>query len=129
MKALLVAASLAAIAPTCTPKSETAERVEYDPGEAGTIAHALCLLGYTVVPLRELGSGHHVVEATLNGRRGTFVLDTGANATVLHAGFARDFALERGLPGGAIGIGGSMKASQVRIDSLRIGPVERGSGG
>ena len=42
---------------------------EYRPGEAGTVDHALCLLGFTAVPLRRTrATGHHLVEARLNGR-------------------------------------------------------------
>ena len=126
MKGFLLGAVFTASLPTCTSGGEQpAERVDYDPTEAGTIGHALCLLGYTGVPLRELSTGHHVVDVTLNGRPGTFVLDTGANATVLHAGYAREFALrERATARGpAVGVGGSMAAKQVRIDDFSIGEV------
>ncbi|MDP8994009.1 MAG: retroviral-like aspartic protease family protein [Pseudomonadota bacterium] len=126
MKPFLAAAALAAFVPTCTQVAPAPEKAPgYDPTEAGTVAHALCLLGFTGVPLRELSTGHHVLEVRLNGRPGTFVLDTGANATVIHAGHAGEFALsDRATArGGAIGIGGSMEAQQVRIDSFAIGPV------
>ncbi len=125
MKPLVLAAALAAFVPTCTENVPAPEPVDYDPTEAGTVAHALCLLGYRGVPLRELSTGHHVVEVRLNGRPATFVLDTGANATVLHADHAEDFALsERATArGGAIGIGGPMAARQVRIESFAIGDV------
>lgn len=97
---------------------------DYRPEEAGTVDHALCLLGFTGVPMRELASGHHIVDVTLNGRPGTFVLDTGANATVIHAGYETDFGLaEGGRVGGAVGLGGAMEARQVGIDDFAIGPV------
>lgn len=95
----------------------------YRPEEAGTVDHALCLLGFTAVPLIELASGHHLVKARLNGRAATFVLDTGANATVLNAPYAEQFGVEGGLPGGAVGLGGAMQASAARIDELVIGGV------
>lgn len=127
MKALLVSALFAAAAvPTCSRQAPAPKAADYDPTEAGTVAHALCLLGFTPVPLRELSSGHHVVDVRLNGRPATFVVDTGANATVLHAAFAGEFGLG-GRPtarGGATGIGGSMAAEQVRIESFALGPVE-----
>ena len=117
--ALALAVTLAA----CEPM--TTKTAEYRPEEAGTVDHAMCLLGFTAIPLRELVTGHHLVDATLNGRPGTFVLDTGANATVLHAGDAEQFGITKSsaMPGGAVGLGGRMKASQVRIESLEIGSV------
>jgi hypothetical protein len=98
---------------------------DYQPQKAGSVDQAMCLLGFTAVPLRELLTGHHLVEAEINGKRGNFVLDTGANATVLHAAFAAEFGLtgKSAGPAGAIGLGGSLKASQARIESLRIGTV------
>ena len=54
--------------------------MEYRPEEAGTVDHALCLLGFTAIPLREArGTGHHLVVATVNGKDGVFILDTRAN--------------------------------------------------
>jgi hypothetical protein len=102
---------------------------DYEPQKAGSVDQAMCLLGFTAVPLRELLTGHHLVEAKLNGKAASFVLDTGANATVLHAPFAAEFGLS-GKPiggAGAIGLGGAIKASQVRIKSLEIGgmPIRR----
>lgn len=101
---------------------------EYRPAEAGTVDHALCLLGFSAVPLIELASGHHLVEAQLNGRAATFVLDTGANASVLHAPYAERFGVEGGLPGGAVGLGGAMEARAARIQDLSLGgvPIRQG---
>ena len=126
MKAPFAAAMLACALLSCGDiGAPSPEATDYDPTEAGTVGHALCLLGFTGVPLRELPTGHHVVEVTLNGRRGTFVLDTGANATVLHSAFAPQFALsDRAIARGpAVGVGGSRSAVQVRIESFSIGPV------
>lgn len=61
----------------------TAPSPEYSPEEAGTVDHAMCLLGFEAVPLREVSTGHHLVEATINGKSGSFVVDTGANVTVV----------------------------------------------
>jgi predicted aspartyl protease len=98
---------------------------DYRPQDAGTVDHALCLLGFTAVPLRELVTGHHLVDVVLNGRAATFVLDTGANATVLHAPFAAEFDLtsEGGAPAGAIGLGGTLSARQVPIETLVMGGI------
>jgi hypothetical protein len=99
--------------------------VDYQPELAGTVDHALCLLGYTGVPMREVATGHQLVEATLNGRPATFVVDTGANVSVVHAPLAEQFGLsgEGGRTGGAIGIGGGGAARQVRIESLSTGDI------
>ncbi len=101
---------------------------EYWPGEAGTVDHALCLLGFSAVPVREVDPGHHLIEATINGRTGQFVLDTGANLTVVTTSQAERFGLSssdsgsllagRGLPAGASG-----NARQVAIDWFAIGPI------
>ncbi len=98
---------------------------DYEPQRAGSVDQAMCLLGFTAVPLRELLTGHHLVEVQINGKAGNFVLDTGANATVLHEPFAAELGVSGGSagPAGAVGLGGSLKASQARIESMRIGPV------
>jgi hypothetical protein len=118
---LLAAATLSLSA--C--KEVLTRTADYQPQKAGSVDQAMCLLGFTAVPLRELLTGHHLVEAELNGKRGSFVLDTGANATVIHAPYAAEFGLteKSAGPAGAIGLGGSLKASQARLRSMRIGPV------
>lgn len=117
-----IAALLAAAA--CRQGAEPAP--EYRPTEAGTVDHALCLLGFTAVPVREIGTGHHLVEATINGRTGAFVLDTGANMSVIDLSHLGDFGLSPGSGdlGGAIGIGAGGQARRVSIDSFTIGPVD-----
>ena len=62
---------------------------------------------------------------TLNGRPATFVVDTGANMTVLDESFADAFGLTpwSGAQPTAIGIGGPLNARQARIDSLEIGGI------
>lgn len=106
-------------------RQPTAPAPDYRPEEAGTVDHAMCLLGFTAIPLREVMTGHHLVEATINGTSGRFILDTGANATVVD----QDYAVRFGITGrstgfgGAMGVGGGQSASQVAIDSFRLGPV------
>lgn len=99
---------------------------DYRPEEAGTVDHALCLLGFAAVPVRAVGTGHHLVEATINGRSGEFVLDTGANMTVIDRSHLARFGLSSasGDLGGAIGIGSGGQASRVPIEGFVIGPVE-----
>jgi hypothetical protein len=95
----------------------------YEPAKAGSVDQAMCLLGFTAVPLRELLTGHHLVEATLNGKAASFVVDTGANASVLHTPYAAEFGISGKAVGGAIGVGGALKASRASIRSLDIGGV------
>jgi clan AA aspartic protease (TIGR02281 family) len=116
---LLLLAFLAACKQPSAP-----EKVAYNPEKAGTVDHAMCLLGFAAVPLRELATGHHVVDVTVNGRAATFILDTGANASVVHAASAKRLGLPgKGIPAGAFGLGGGMKAQQVALERLEIGGV------
>lgn len=125
MKTMAVVAliSTAACDQSPTPASEP---VEYRPGEAGTVDHAMCLLGFTAIPLREVSTGHHLVEAEINGTKGRFVLDTGANVSVINKAKAAQFALDQGVGGsGSVDrLGpGPRGAQKVSVDSFAIGPV------
>ncbi len=104
----------------------TARTATYDPGVSASVDQALCRLGFTAVPMTELTSGHHLVEASLNGRTGRFVVDTGANATVLHASLVADYDLDPaiGVSAAAVGLGGQAQADVWRYRSLQIGPVD-----
>lgn len=87
----------------------------------------MCLLGFEAVPLREVTTGHHLVQATINGRRGSFVLDTGANVTVVEDSHLRHFDIsgsQRGLSGAVAGMAGATGAKQVAIEGLEIGSVK-----
>ena len=110
----------------CDGLAPQAEEVEYRPEEAGTVDHALCLLGFTAVPLRRAATtGHHLVEVRLNGRPALFVLDTGANLSVVDDNHVATFGLtdSGARRGGGFAIGGAVSAREVRIDSLAIGGV------
>lgn len=103
--------------------------VEYRPEEAGTVDRALCLLGFAHVPLRNVDPGHQLVEATINGVSGDFVLDTGANVTVVSAGEAGRFGITPGaggLPGTgqASFIGNAGSARQASVDSFNMGGID-----
>ena len=102
------------------------QSLESRPSEVGTVDHALCLLGYTSVPLRRTSAtGHPLVEARLNGRDGLFVLDTGANLSVIDDGHAAEFglSLEGATRGGGVSMGGAVAAQRVRIESLTLAGV------
>jgi hypothetical protein len=127
---IVLAALLALALSACdmiAPRPTAAAKVDYRPQEAGTVDHALCLLGFTAIPLREArGTGHHLVTTAVNGKDGVFILDTGANLSVIDSDHVAHFGLgaERGRPGGATGIGGSNSARQVPIESLAFGRVK-----
>jgi hypothetical protein len=110
----------------CGCEGLTTRTTEYQPQEAGTVDQAMCLLGFTGIPLRAAAvTGHHLVEVELNGQRGAFVLDTGANVTVIDQRYVEQFGLEPlgGLRGQAYGIGGGQRASLARIEGLSIAGV------
>lgn len=73
----------------------------------------------------EITTGHHLVEATINGKTGEFILDTGANMTVIDHRFAGEFGVTPGSGGlgGAIGVGGGGRASRAAIDGFSVGPI------
>lgn len=100
---------------------------QYRPEEAGTVDHALCLLGFTAIPLEEARvTGHHLVSASVNGREGVFILDTGANVSVIDTEHAAYFGVGSGSVrrGGAVVMGGARPARQVSVESLSLGPVD-----
>lgn len=125
MRRLLPLAALLSLAACDQVMTSTPD---YRPQDAGTVDQAMCLLGFTAVPLKELLTGHHLVEATVNGVAGTFVLDTGANASVVNAADAGQFGMKPALgglvPAIGIGTGGAQKAGFSTIDSLTIGGVD-----
>ncbi len=125
MKIVLAAVLIAAAAGCDAPIDERAAP-DYRPEEAGTVDHALCLLGFTAIPLRSARTtGHHLVSARINGREGVFVLDTGANVSVIDSDHAAHFRLGGGKAsaGGAVVLGGANAAKQVGIESLSLGKV------
>lgn len=103
--------------------------MEYQPGEAGTVDHALCLLGFAAIPLEEVATGHHLVQARINGSQASFVLDTGANVTVVDAAQAEGLGVsaDTSAPGGGFGRvanpGAGGRAKQRAIETFSIGSV------
>lgn len=112
-------------------QDSAAPQPEYRPEVAGTVDRAMCLLGFTAIPLREVSTGHHLVQATINGRTGSFVLDTGANITVVDSAHRQHFGLSAsssGLGGVVGGMAGATGAKQVSVEGLSIGPVQARQG-
>jgi len=50
--------------------------------------------GYFPVKLKTIASGHHVLKAEINGKKGLFILDTGASNSVIDTNRAKKFKLK-----------------------------------
>lgn len=94
--------------------------VAADPG--GSLAMAMCRLGYSAASMRRLPTGHQVADVVLNGRPAVFVVDSGANVTVLDARRADAYDLKPDplVRGFALGLGGGMQARAWRVGDLAI---------
>lgn len=133
MKSLLPLIPIALLLTGCDMAANpfaNAERpaADYRPQDAGTIDHALCLLGFVSVPVTGVNPGHHLVEATINGVKGNFVLDTGANLTVVNASQAEGFGLSASGgtlfgAGTARSAGNTGAARAAAVDSFVMGKV------
>lgn len=128
-KRLLLTLAALLVLPACEQQA-SGPQPEYSPEDVGTVDHALCLLGFTAVPVAEVATGHHLIEATINGTTGMFVLDTGANMTVIDSSHLQRFGLENA-PGGlgsAISVGSGGQAKRIGIESFSIAgvPIRQG---
>ena len=115
---LAVAVGLAGLASGCAPVA-----AETSAGRAANVGAALCRMGFSAIPMRALASGHHVVEVSLNGKPATFVVDTGAGATAIHAPYASTLLGQASATarGQAIGAGGTTALSSYQVEALSIG--------
>lgn len=69
-------------------------------------------------------AGHYVAEGEINGRRVTFLLDTGATWVALPTSLARELGLKRGAAITLQTANGSAVGYQTRLDSVRLGPID-----
>lgn len=69
-------------------------------------------------------AGHYVAEGEINGRRVTFLLDTGATAVALSARLARELGLKRGAAVTLQTANGAAVGYETRLDRVRLGPIE-----
>lgn len=82
--------------------------------------------GYEAVELTKTPSGHDLLEVTINGRTGLFVLDSGASGTVIHEAFLSKYFEEVGesvQDQKSFGVGGEVRSSRHAIDSFEIDGV------
>lgn len=86
------------------------------------VAEAMCRMGFQAIKMRSLASGHHIVDASLNGKPATFAVDTGAGMSVLHAPYGTSFLgkATSTASGIAIGAGGQTSLTQYPVQELTI---------
>ncbi len=85
------------------------------------------MLGENSVELRRQMDGHYYVTAEVNGTPVDFVVDTGATVVVLTREDAKAIGLntaDLAFVGRASTANGEVRTAPVRLDSLRIGPLE-----
>lgn len=79
---------------------------------------------YDVVKIEKIITGHDVVEATINGQKGNFILDTGA-VTVINDRLLEKYQLDNKLQTlEAAGAGGPIKVNFYAINSISIGNTD-----
>lgn len=91
------------------------------PPEPSEISRFLVSQGFAVLKLSKLPTGHEVIDVVINGQAGTFVLDSGAGATVLRHDRLTKFGIVSGTDKqqGA-GAGGSIAITRHPIGSIAL---------
>ncbi len=69
-------------------------------------------------------TGHYVAAGEINGRRVTFLLDTGATWVALPLALGRELGLKRGAAVTLQTANGPAVGYQTRLESVRVGPLE-----
>jgi aspartyl protease family protein len=75
------------------------------------------------VVLERNRQGHYVADGEINGRKVTFLLDTGATTVALSARLARELGLKRGAPIRLDTANGVAGGFETRLDSVRLGDI------
>lgn len=104
--------ALAMVVPAAAPAA---------PPEPDEVGRFLASRGFTVLKLTKLSTGHEIIDVEINGQPGTFVLDSGAGATVVRHDRLAKFGLgaATGEEQGA-GAGGSIPITSHPITSLTL---------
>ena len=114
MRMLLAAVAALALSGSAAPK-----------GTPQTLASFMAANGYRAIPLAKLPTGHETIQVTINGVTGTFILDSGAGATVVNRASLARFGLGAGdrtrenVTG--IGAGGVFGIESYRVGGLMLG--------
>lgn len=86
------------------------------------LSASLCRLGFASIPMTPLASGHHMVEVSVNGRSGAFLVDTGAGVTIVHTPSLESFGLAPAAGGQAAGtVTGVVPFAPVAVAGFAIG--------
>ncbi|PWG03709.1 hypothetical protein DF286_13090 [Sphingosinicella humi] len=86
------------------------------------LSASLCRLGFASIPMTPLASGHHMVEVSVNGRAGAFLVDTGAGVTIVHTPSLESFGLAPAAGGHAAGtLTGVVPFAPVAVARFAIG--------
>ena len=81
-----------------------------------------CRPGFAPIPMTALASGHHSVSVVLNGKPASFLVDTGAGATIIHTPYLERFALSRGSASGtATNPTGKLRFDPVAVQGFAVG--------
>lgn len=75
------------------------------------------------VVLERNRQGHYVADGEINGKKVTFMLDTGATSVALSSRLARDLGLKRGAAMQVNTANGVAPAFETRLDSVRLGAI------
>ena len=76
------------------------------------------------IVLQRNRDGHYLADGEINGRRVTFLLDTGATQVALSAELARELGLQRGSPVTLSTAAGPVQGYSVRLASVRLAGIE-----
>lgn len=76
------------------------------------------------VTLARNRAGHYIAEGEINGRRVTFLLDTGATWVALPLSLGRELGLKRGAAVTLLTANGPAPGYQTRLERVRLGPLE-----
>jgi hypothetical protein len=108
----LIIVALAMVLPAPAPAA---------PPESGEVSRFLASQGFTVLKLTKLPTGHEIIDVEINGQAGTFVLDSGAGATVVRHDRLAKFGLgaATGEQQGA-GAGGAIAITSHPIGSIAL---------
>ncbi len=89
-----------------------------------TVRDLLELRGYQSFEF-EIRGNHIFVDSEVNGKKATLMIDTGAQSTLLHDGFAKEAGVEMGPYDQKIhGIGGKAPAAVAVVKSVKLGDSE-----